>query len=130
MTDVELVRLLIPQWHAMRAWAESMMCHTLGITEPAEAMRARVEGRGSPQPVPGTTWTYQLHGKGVRFDRGFGVGGIDFDFDTPMPDMHRLIEFAEAQFNAGNLPLEYREMIDDHGRLRTAAEVVLGEVSA
>lgn len=87
----------------------------------------RVQGRGLPQAIPGSNWTYQLHGVGVRFDRGFGVGGIDFDFDVPTPSFFRFRDFAECQFNAGNLPAEWRDLIEDESRLERAFAAAIAE---
>lgn len=123
-SDVELVRALVPHWHATRRWAEELLCRTLGLAKAEDVLLH--EHRGT-KLIPGSLWTYRTHGVGVDLDRGLASGGIDFDFDKPEPDAWRLRIFAEKQLNAGHLPpLEYRRLIDDEDRFTRAAHTVLG----
>jgi hypothetical protein len=55
------------------------------------------------------------------------VGGIDFDFDKPNPDLWRLRIFIERQVNDGNLSYDsYRELLDDEALMKDAISKVLG----
>ncbi len=69
---------------------------------------------------------YRTHGVGVDIYRTADVGGIDFDFDKPDPNVWRLQIFFEKQYNEGNLPLnEYRELYEDEGLLKCFLEQAL-----
>ena len=122
--DEEQVRLVMPHWYAMRAWAESVLCSTLGLKEVKDLFLS--PGKGDTHPIPGSTFSYSAHGVGVNVDRGVDGGGIDFDFDQKIPDAHRLHRFCIKQLNAGNLPITYRELLDDYDRFVSAARAVLG----
>jgi len=124
-TDDELIRALIPQWYAARAWAETLICRTLGISNARDVLEQ--SSKGVPRPFPGSNWSFRTHGVGVDIRRGLDVGGIDFDFDKPDPDPWRLHLFAEKQLRAGNLPIEeYGAFVGDDDRFHAAAERVLG----
>jgi hypothetical protein len=125
--DIELVRALIPHWHATRRWAEELLCRTLGLQDASEVLRSEHRGR---HVIEGSNWTYRTHGVGVDLDRGLVSGGIDFDFDKEIPDPWRLKLFAEKQLNAGNLSLEYVMLVDDEDRFKAAAEIALSGGSA
>jgi hypothetical protein len=126
-TDDELVRTLLPHWHATRAWVEALLCRVFRYSDAKEILsrRPRIE-----ETIPGSTWSFRVHGVGIDVSRGINVGGIDFDFDQPDPDPWRLRCFAERQLNAGNLPVDvYQRLLDDEVRFRLAAERVLSTPS-
>ena len=120
--DTELVRALIPHWHATRTWAEELLCRVLGLQKASDVLQPEHRGR---KVLAGSMWTYRTHGVGVDIDRGISCGGIDFDFDKPTPDTWRLRIFAEKQLNAGNLGPEYVALVDDEDRFNMAAEAAL-----
>lgn len=122
MSDEELVRQLLPHWYATRTWAEEILVSSLGLTAPEDVLLVPHRGRKS---IPGLTWHYRTHGIGVDIDRGLNCGGIDFDFDKADPDPWQLRIFAEKQLNAGNLPVEYNELILDEDRFLATAKTVL-----
>lgn len=66
------------------------------------------------------------HGIGVDVYRAPDVGGIDFDFDKPDPDMWRLQLFFEKQFNDGALDYsEYRELAENEELLIASIKAAL-----
>ena len=123
MTDIELVKQIIPLWYAQYAWAEELLKKSFGFETADEILTT--EYRGSNQ-IPGTNWTYRTHGVGVDISRTSDVGGIDFDFDKPDPDEWRLFLLFEKQYNEGNLALDqYRHLADDEERLKLAIKEAL-----
>ena len=123
MTDIELVKQIIPLWYAQYAWAEELLKKSYGFEKANEILGA--EHRGSNK-IPGTNWTYRTHGVGVDISRTPEVGGIDFDFDKPDPDEWRLLLFFEKQYNEGNIPLDsYRHLADDEELLKLAIKGAL-----
>jgi hypothetical protein len=122
--DQELIRLLLHHWYATRAWAEEFLCRSLGLGTVKDVLK--LPGAGRVWPIPGSNFTYRRHGLGVDVDRGFGCGGIDFDFDQFIPDAYRLHDFCKKQFNTGNLDGEFRSLIDDDDRFFAAVLAVTG----
>ena len=122
-THLELVRNLIPLWHANMAWAKVLLTSAFGLTDPQEILRP--DRRGIHQ-VPGTVWFIRTHGIGVDLFKTPDVGGIDFDFDKPNPDEWRLKIFFEKQLNDGQLPYQqYRELAEDEELLGQVIREVL-----
>jgi hypothetical protein len=123
MSDIELIKKIIPLWYAHKLWAEELLKRSFGLEKVQDILLVKHRGTKS---VPGTNWIYRLHGIGVDISRTPEVGGIDFDFDKPHPDEWRLAIFIKRQYNEGNLPLgEYRHLIEDEERLEKAIEGAL-----
>ncbi len=117
--DVQLLRNVIPLWHAEMAWAKELLKRAFKLNDAQEIMRAAP--RAVEQKIPGTSWFLKTHGIGVDVYRTHDVGGIDFDFDKVDPDAWRLRTFLEKQVNDGSLSFEtYRHLIDDEERLQAA----------
>ena len=107
----ELIKDLIPLWHATRAWAEELLRRHLGFENAADVLKP--ENRGK-KPIQGTNWVYRTHGVGVDIYKTEEAGGIDFDFDKPEPDAWRMKIFFRRQYTDGNLNLEiYRHLFED-----------------
>ncbi len=123
--DKELVRQLLPLWHAVRRWAEELLTRSFDLEEAQDILGSRHRGR---KQIPGTNWMYCTHGVGVDIYRSEDVGGIDFDFDKTEPDEWRLRGFIERQFAGGNLPHSlYRDLVEDESRLESAVKRALGD---
>ena len=120
--DVQLVRAIIPLWHAEMAWAKELLKRAFDLNDAREIMGPEFRGR---RQIPGTTWFYCTHGIGVDVYRTSAVGGIDFDFDKLDPDAWRLAIFLEKQVNEGSLSYEkYGQLIDDEDRLKVALDAI------
>ena len=119
----ELIKDLIPLWHATRTWAEDFLPRYLNITDAVDVLRP--ENRGK-KPIQGTNWMYRTHGVGVDIYKTEEVGGIDFDFDKPTPDAWRMKIFFRRQYNDGNLNFDaYRQLFEDEELLdRELAELL------
>jgi hypothetical protein len=123
MTDIDLIKKIIPLWHAQYAWAEELLKRSFGLNMAEEILSSEYRGF---KPIPGTNWMYRTHGIGVDISRTPDVGGIDLDFDKPDPDEWRLRIFFERQFNEGNIPLsEYRHLAEDEEALAKAIKGAL-----
>ena len=122
MTErVELIRRLLPLWYAETAWAKELIVRAFQLQKPDDILRIR--GR---RPIPGTNWTLCTHGVGVDVYKTPAVGGIDFDFDKPDPDVWRLQLFFEKQLNAGALDYSvYRELAEDEELLVSSIKEAL-----
>jgi hypothetical protein len=125
--DVERLRRIVPLWRTKRAWAEELLCDALGLERPSDVLRNEYRGH---HVIPGTDWFYRTHDDGVDIDRGDSCGGIDFAFDEARPDARRLRTFVRKQINAGELPAEYAEMIEDEPRFERAARALLASDKA
>ena len=111
MHNIEKIRKIIPLWYAQRAWAEELLVKVFGLEKAEDILKQEYRGNN---PIPGTNWMYRTHGIGVDIYRTTTVGGIDFDFNKPVPDEWRLRIFFEKQYNDGNLPFdEYRDLYED-----------------
>lgn len=118
--DIQLIRALIPLWHAEMAWAKELLKRAFELHDAQEIMRPKFRGR---RQIPGTTWFFRTHGIGVDVYRTSAVGGIDFDFDKLEPDPWRLAIFLEKQVNDGSLSYEkFGQLIDDEDRLKLALD--------
>jgi hypothetical protein len=122
MTErVELIHRLLPLWYAEMAWAKELIVRAFEFEKPDDILRIR--GR---QPIPGTNWTLCTHGVGVDVYKTPAVGGINFDFDKPDPDVWRLQLFFEKQLNAGALDYSvYRELAEDEELLVSSIKEAL-----
>ena len=120
---LQLIRNLIPLWHANMAWAKVLLTQAFDLSDAQDILRP--ERRGIHQ-IPGTVWFIRTHGVGVDLFKTPDVGGIDFDFDKPNPDEWRLKIFFDRQLNDGQLPYEhYRELVEDEDLLVRAIREVL-----
>lgn len=123
MDNLERIKKLIPIWYAHKAWAEELLVRVFKLKSAGDILNQDFRGNN---PIPGTNWMYRTHGVGVDIYRTSEVGGIDFDFDKPDPDVWRLGIFFEKQYNEGNLPLnEYRELYEDKDLLQSFIEKAL-----
>jgi len=124
----ELLRNLIPLWHAEMAWAKELLVRAFQLERAEDILKSEFRGR---RQIPGTTWFIRTHGIGVDFYKTPEVGGIDFDFDKSDPDEWRLRIFFEKQVNAGDLSYEtYREFIEDEELLQKAIAELLSHRNA
>ena len=122
-SHVELVRQAISLWHAQMAWAKALLVRTFNFERAEDILKQ--ENRGIRQ-IPATPWYIRTHGIGVDIFKTPEVGGIDFDFDKPIPDAWRLTIFIERQVNDGQLKYElYRELIDDEELMNKAVNEAL-----
>jgi len=111
----DLIKNLTPLWHASRAWAEELLRQHLRLENAIDVLRPENRGKRS---IPGTNWIYRTHGVEVDIYKTEEVGGIDFDFDKPLPDAWRMKIFFKRQYNDGNLNFEiYRHLFEDDGLL-------------
>jgi len=118
MTDIDLIKKIIPLWYAQYSWACELLKQALELEKAEDILKS--EHRGFKE-IPGTNWTYRTHGIGVDISRTPEVGGIDLDFDKPDPDAWRLQILFEKQFNEGNIPYaEYRHLAEDEETLKEA----------
>ena len=110
MTErVALIRQLVPLWYAEMAWAKELIARAFQLEKAEDILRVR--GR---RAIPGTNWSLCTHGIGVDIYKTPAVGGIDFDFDKPDPDVWRLQNFFEKQLNDGALDYSvYRELAEN-----------------
>ena len=115
MTDIELIKQLVPLWYAQYKWATELLETAFDLSKAEDILSLEFRGH---KEIPGTNWTYRTHGAGVDICRTTKVGGIDLDFDKPDPDAWRLRIFFERQYNDGNIPLkEYRHLANDEDAL-------------
>lgn len=115
MNNQELIKNLIPLWHATRLWAEDLLRRYLDLADVADVLK--LENRGK-KPIIGTNWMYRTHGVGVDIYKTEDVGGIDFDFEKLNPDPWRMKIFFRRQYNDGNLNFEaYRHLFEDEDLL-------------
>lgn len=115
MSNRELLKNLIPLWHATRVWAEDLLRRYIELEEADKILKPEKRGR---KPIPGTNWMYRTHGVGVDIYKTEDVGGIDFDFDKPNPDAWRMKTFFRRQYNDGNLNFDtYRHLFEDEDLL-------------
>lgn len=121
MTDVELIKLLLPHWYATRAWAEALLVQAFELEKASDVLLPQHRGR---HDTPGSQWTYRTHGVGVEITCEGNRGGIDFDFDEPALDPWKLRDFALKQLNAKCLPTVYNGLVTDPQRFEKAAEAV------
>lgn len=120
---IQLIRNLIPLWHANMAWEKELLVKAFDLEKAQDILRP--EKRGLHQ-IPGTTWFIRTHGIGVDIYKTPNVGGIDFDFDKPEPDEWRLKIFFEKQVNEGHLAYEqYRELVENEELLEQVIREVL-----
>jgi len=123
MTDVELIKQIIPLWYAQYKWATELLKQAFSLDQAEEILEPKHRGF---KEIPGTNWMYRTHGIGVDISRTPEVGGIDLDFDKPDPDPWRLRIFFERQYNEGNINISaYRHLIDDEEALEKAIEGAL-----
>lgn len=123
MTDIELIKNLIPLWYAEKKWAEELLTRALNLEVADDILQG--QNRGNKQ-IPGTNWFYRTHGIGVDVYRTEEVGGIDFDFGKDNPDPWRLRIFFEKQYNAGNLSYEkYKHLFEDEELVESVINKVL-----
>ena len=123
MTDIELIKKIIPLWYAQKTWAEELLKRSFCLEKAEDILATKYRGFNE---IPGTNWMYRTHGVGVDISRTADVGGIDFDFDKPEPDEWRLRIFFECQYNEGNIPLaEYRHLFEDEVLLKAAVKGAL-----
>jgi hypothetical protein len=110
MTErVALIRQLVPLWYAEMAWAKELIARSFQLEKAEDILQVR--GR---RTIPGTNWSLCTHGIGVDVYKTPAVGGIDFDFDKPDPDVWRLRIFFEKQLNDGSLDYSvYRELAEN-----------------
>ena len=107
--------------YAEMAWAKEMLVRAFQLEKADEILRIR--GR---KPIPGTNWSVCTHGIGVDVYRTPTVGGIDFDFDKPDPDVWRLQIFFEKQLNDGALDYSvYRELAENEELLISSIKEAL-----
>lgn len=126
MSDVKLVEQVIPLWFAYRRWAEELLVAAFGLVKAEDIL---VSHRGL-NAIAGTNFFVRTHGVGVEVSKAPGVGGIDFDFDKPQPDVWRLQIFIEAQAADGNLPLQqFDPLLRDEDRLRAAVAGALSRAA-
>jgi len=125
--DVERLRKVVALWRTTRAWAEDLLCDALGLERARDVLTP--EHRGERR-IPGTSWFYRTHERGVDIDRGGTCGGIDFEFDEVRPDARRLRTFIRKQINAGALPADYAEMIEDEPRFAVAVRALFASDKA
>jgi hypothetical protein len=108
---IELIRHAMPLWHANVTWAKELLVRAFTLTDARDILTS--EHRRA-QRIPNTCWNFRAHGVGIDIFRTPDVGGIDFDFDQPVPDEWRLRIFIERQVNDGQLSYElYRDLMDD-----------------
>jgi hypothetical protein len=118
---VELIRQLMPLWHAEMAWAKELIVRHFQLEKPEDILRMRGQ-----RPIPGTCWTVCTHGIGVDIYKTPAAGGIDFDFDKPDPDVWRLQLFFEKQLNDGALDYSvYRELAENEELLVSSIKEAL-----
>lgn len=118
---VDPILKLLPLWYAEMAWAKELIVRAFQLEKPDDILRIR--GR---RPIPGTNWIVCTHGIGVDVYRAPDVGGIDFDFDKPDPDVWRLQLFFEKQFNDGALDYsEYRDLAENEELLIASIKAAL-----
>lgn len=111
MNNQDLLKNLVPLWHATRAWAEELLRRHLELENAADVLKTENRGR---KAIKGTNWIYRTHGVGVDIYKTEESGGIDFDFDKPEPDTWRMKTFFKRQYNEGNLNFEtYRHLFED-----------------
>lgn len=111
MNNQELIKNLIPLWHATRLWAEELLRRHLLLEAADEILKP--ENRGK-RAIKGTNWIVRPHGVGVDIYKTEDIGGIDFDFDKPDVDEWRLKIFFRRQYNDGNLNFDsYRDLYED-----------------
>jgi len=123
MSDIELIKKIIPLWYAQKLWAEELLKRSFGLEKAEDILLSEYRGF---KEIPGTNWMYRTHGVGVDISRTADVGGIDFDFDKPCPDEWRLTVFFERQYNEGNIPLvDYRHLFEDEVLLKAAVKGAL-----
>ena len=123
MNDIELIRKIIPLWHAQRKWAKELLKQAFNLDKANDILSTEYRGY---KEIPGTNWMYRTHGIGVDISRTSDVGGIDFDFGKTEPDEWRLKIFFEKQYNEGNIPLiEYRHLFQDEQLLDNAIKGAL-----
>ncbi len=121
---MQSINAAVSLWHAQMAWAKELIARSFGLDRAEDILRP--EHRGC-RIVPGTCWYIRTHGVGVDVFKTPDVGGIDFDFDKPNPDLWRLRIFIERQVNDGNLSYDsYRELLDDEALMKDAISKVLG----
>ena len=122
MTErVDLVRQLVPLWHAEMAWAKELIVRAFQLEKADDILRIR--GR---KHITGTNWSVSTHGIGVDVYKTPAVGGIDFDFDKPDPDVWRLQIFFEKQLNDGALDYSaYRELAENEELLISSIKEAL-----
>lgn len=119
-----LVEQLIERWHNIRMWAEQLICETFGLKCAAEILeRPEIPRYGS---FGESDWEYMVHGVGINISKRNNQGGIDFDFNKPLPDQDRLREFMIKQVNAGSVARRhYRPLLQDADRWAKATNAVL-----
>ena len=121
--DVDLVKELASSWLATRLWAERLLDDSLELQRPEDVLLKAHRGR---RQLPGGPWWYRTHGVGVDVFQPGNKGGIDFDFDVPMPDACRLRIYMVKQLNGGNLrKRDYLPLLQDQARWDAAVAVAL-----
>ena len=119
------IKLAIPLWYAQMAWAKELIARGFGLENAEDILQYGNRGNRS---IPGTTWHIKTHGVGVDVYKTPDVGGIDFDFDKPHPDIWRMHIFIERQVNDGNLSYDlFRELLDDEELMKKSLLEVFGQ---
>ena len=116
--DVQALADLRAKWHQTRAWAEALLCSSLGLKDPLQVFDL-------PSPRVGrlgdTPWHFQVHGSGINIFMEGNRGGINFDFDMDEPDGFFFRDFLVKQLNAGALTKKiYRPLVQDQARFDAA----------
>ncbi len=116
--DVQAIKDLLLKWHQTRAWAEELLCLSLGLKDALQVLDLSGPKVGQLGDTP---WHFRVHGLGVNISMAGNRGGIDFDFGMDEPDVFRLRDFLVKQLNAGALPKKiYRPLVQDHARFEAA----------
>ena len=123
----QLIREAIPLWYATMAWAKELLVRTYDLATPNEILQIGRAGENREKQIPGTNWFFKTHGLGIDIYKATEVGGIDFDFDKPDPDVWRLKRFILKQIADGQLSYEkWREFEDDEELFDRVIKEVLG----
>jgi hypothetical protein len=125
MTELEALAKLVEKWHLSKAWAESLLCEHMNISDAESILHSEFRGR---KPIANTGWFYRTHGIGVDIYKPGNRGGIDFDFGTKKLDSFKLREFMIKQLNAGNLTKKYyRNLLQDSELWQKTFELACSE---
>ncbi|TEU30811.1 DUF6896 domain-containing protein [Alkanindiges illinoisensis] len=121
-----LISPLISLWYAQIAWAKELLVRSFNLKKAEDILQ--YQNRGNHQ-IQGTLWFVRTHGIGVDIYKTPAVGGIDFDFDQPDPDLWRLKIFLERQINDGVLLYsDYRVLIENEDLLDQVIKEILNEL--
>lgn len=127
-THIELLKNLLPLWYANIAWGKELLVRGFKLERAEDILKSEYRGR---HQVPGTSWFIRTHGIGVDIFKTPEVGGIDFDFDKPDPDLWRLKRLFEKQINDGVLPYAiYQDLVEDEVLLDSTLRELLSTKDA